>query len=364
MKTFVLNSTDLKRVVAATGIDSLMDQMIYRLKQAFISYDPKSLETPQRSGFNYQNPIGLVEWMPIHQVGEKVTIKVVGYHPTSPARFDLPTIVSTLSSYDTKTGHLEAMVDATFLTSVRTGAASAIASQWLADPASKVLGIVGCGAQAVTQIHAISRCFDLEEVLIFDTDESSAISLRNRVSFLNDSVEVSVAQLDEIARRSDILCAATSVEPGAGPVVDLSMSKSSLHVNAVGSDFPGKTELSVDFLKRSFVCPDFSPQAAVEGECQQLAPSEFAVTITDIAKQASDYVEQQKMTTVFDSTGWALEDWVAMELIVEKAQELGVGEQIEIECLSKDPLDPYEFLDFRDDPDPDSQEFSSTAASD
>ena len=125
---------------------------------------------PVRDGFEYKIPeIGLVEWMPILKSGKKAIIKVVGYHPTNPALRNLPTVLSTINAYDTTTGHLDWIADATFLTALRTGAASAIASKVLALPYSKTVGLIGCGAQALTQLHAISLIFDIETVMVYDT---------------------------------------------------------------------------------------------------------------------------------------------------------------------------------------------------
>ena len=345
MQTLILDAADLQRLVVRVGIDQLMDELIARIQHAFIAFDATATEIPQRSGFHYGSPTGLIEWMPLHQRGDKVLMKLVGYHPASPARHGLPTIVSTISTYDTTNGHLTSIADATFLTAMRTGAASAVATQLLARPDSKVLGLVGCGAQAVTQLHAISRRLDLTEALVYDIDPDVADNLVARVgAFQAASVSIKVTSLREIAERSDVICTATSVDAGAGPVIDLAQTQPWLHVNAVGSDFPGKTELPQDFLQRSFVCPDFALQARVEGECQQLSSSDIAEPITNVAQAPNNFARARQRTSVFDSTGWALEDWVAMELAVEKANELGLGKHVAIESLTGDPRNPYDFL--------------------
>ena len=100
--------------------------------------------------------------MPIYKKGAEVVIKVVGYHPKNPKNFNLPTILSSISSYDTKTGHLMGIADGVLLTALRTGAASAVASELLAKPESTTLGLIGCGAQSITQLHALSRYSNLK----------------------------------------------------------------------------------------------------------------------------------------------------------------------------------------------------------
>lgn len=345
MHTLILSATDLQQVIQEVGADQFMDELIQRLRHAFTSYEPSQTETPQRAGFHYTDPTGLIEWMPIHQRGKEVLIKIVGYHPMSPSRHGMPTIASTMTVFDTSTGHLTAMLDGALLTALRTGAASAAASEWLASADSRVLGMVGCGAQAVTQIHALVRRFELNQILVYDTDPHAVESLRSRCeAFLPDSVELRNAPLASIASEADLLCTATSVDVDAGPVIDLESTKPWLHVNAVGSDLPGKIELPVAFLERSLVCPDFLQQARVEGECQQLSASQVGPSIVEVAKSPARFRSHQQRCTVFDSTGWALEDWVVVQLALELAEQIGVGERKPVEGLASDPRSPYAFL--------------------
>lgn len=116
--------------------------------------------------------------------GEKFFIKVVGYHPSNPSKFNLPTIISTISEYDTNSGHLCAVIDGVLATAIRTGAASAVASKLMAHPESSTLGLIGCGTQAVTQLQALSLCFKIERVLIYDIDPNALSSFEKRCSAL------------------------------------------------------------------------------------------------------------------------------------------------------------------------------------
>ena len=110
-----------------------------------------------------------------------------------------------------------------------------------------------------------------------------------------------------------------------------------LHVNAVGSDLPGKTELPLEFLKRSVVVPDFSDQAAKEGECQQLGVSDIGPELPAVIRDEALLPEVRDTLSVFDSTGFAIEDLIAMETVIELAESLGVGTAVEIESSANDP---------------------------
>lgn len=343
-RTLILSSDDVQQIVLHYGLDVVMDVLISRLSEAIQEYDTQFTEIPVRSGFNYEWPhSGLVEWMPVFQLGSQVVIKVVGYHPSNPSQFGLPTIVSTISSYDTATGHLLGLMDGVLLTALRTGAASAVASRALAHPASSTLGLIGCGAQAITQLHALSRLFELDRVLIYDIDPDALLSFRERCAMLALNADIVSAEIEDIVPGSDILCTATSIGVGSGPLFSQLSTRPHLHVNAVGSDFPGKIELPLELLLQSFVCPDFREQAVAEGECQQLAVDQIGPDLVEVIQKQQNFTAIQKQRSVFDSTGWALEDQVAMEVFLEYASELGLGQEIAIETLPADAKNPYHF---------------------
>ena len=345
MKTRIVASHHIHRIVEEVGLDGLMDEMIDRITEAIEEHDENRTLVRPRDGFHYTEPeVGLLEWMPVMRTAETTTIKVVGYHPTNPSQRNLPTILSTVSVYETATGHLAGLADGTFLTALRTGASSAIASRVLARPTSHILGLVGCGAQAITQMHAMLRTFPIEQILIQDISERNMATFPRRASsVLPDGVELRQVPLDLLIQTADIVCTSTSIGIGEGPLFGDVETKPWLHVNAVGSDFPGKVELPRSFLARSLVCPDHRDQAIKEGECQQLEPHEIGPSLAELVTQADRYREARERTTVFDSTGWALEDWVAIQLLLDKAKRFGLGIMLELENVGDDPWNPYHF---------------------
>jgi ornithine cyclodeaminase/alanine dehydrogenase-like protein (mu-crystallin family) len=346
MKTIIITVDDIRRIVQKVSLNTLMDDLIDRLTQAFVDYDPEAYDCPPRTGFTYDEPYtGLVEWMPIMAQGSQATIKVVSYHPKNPQVHQLPTILATTSSYDTTSGHLIGLADSTFLTALRTGAASAVASQLLAQPVGGTIGMIGAGAQAITQLHALTRVFKLERALVCDIDPQASHSFAERVGFLGMPIEVvAPSQLNRLVQTVDILCTATSNNVGGGPVFDDVGGQPWLHINAVGSDFPGKTEVPLSLLQRSVVVPDFPEQAMKEGECQQLLPEQVGPSLVELVQRPSIYKHLTATTTVFDSTGWALEDKVALEMLMGYAVDLNIGHFLQIEGVSADPKDPYLFL--------------------
>ena len=319
MKTIVLTAEDLQLIIKELGIDALMDKMIEKLTRVFLEFDPEMDLTVPRFGFRYSSPNeGLIEWMPAMRSQGRVALKIVGYHPSNTALHNLPTILSTASAYDTGSGHLVGVMDGTFLTALRTGAASAVASRILAHKNSSTLGLVGCGAQALTQLHALSRCFDIERVLMYDIDTAESAAFPRRASYLRFTpLEMRATSLEELLLSSDIICTTTTVKPGSGPVFGDEETKSWVHINAVGSDFTGKQELPRSLLKQCFVCPDYLEQAVNEGECQQLDPSEIGPNLVEVVRRPEDYSHVRQQRSVFDSTGWALADQAAIDLLLD-----------------------------------------------
>ena len=321
-----------------------MDEVIAELTASFKSQVRSGqFSVPQRQGFSYEHPqVGLVEWMPLMQAEEDVLMKMVGYHPGNPRDKALPTVLSSLFSFETSTGHLRLIADGTLTTSIRTGAASAVASQLLARAEASTLGLIGAGAQAVTQLHALSRVFELPEVLVFDVDKATERSFEARCELLNlsDTKFTLASNAQAVAAQADILCTVTSVAVGQGPVFEHQELKPWLHINAVGSDFPGKTEVPPSVLDQSFVCPDFRKQAVVEGECQQLEKAQIGPELPVLVDDPGSFKHLRSQMTVFDSTGFAVEDHAVLAVIQRHAHRLALGHDLQLESTS-DPHDPY-----------------------
>jgi ornithine cyclodeaminase/alanine dehydrogenase-like protein (mu-crystallin family) len=344
--TRVLTQKCIASIVERVGLDVLLDELIGRLATAFATYDRRSVQTIVRGGFRYASPeFGLIEWMPAMESGRRVSIKTVGYHPANPVAHGAPSVLATTSLHNTADGRLLALCESTFLTALRTGAASAVVTDALAIPDASTLGVIGCGAQAVTQIHAISRVRPIARVVAFDIDRRIAGTLARRLgrAGLATSVDL-VDAAAPVVTGVDILCTATSVSPGAPPVVPDVAHRPWLHINAVGADHPGKRELAAGLVARAVVVPDDLEQCAAEGEVQHVAPDRIGPELADLVRHRGRYEHLRAQLTVFDSTGWALEDLVAAELVLDHAERLDEGFALELQPSPGDPYDPYEFL--------------------
>lgn len=346
MTSKFLSTSDIESIILRIGIDLFLDALIEHLETGFAALGTTGVLIPPRSGIHYTDPkLGLIEWMPASIGKGLATLKLVGYHPSNPQDQNLPTVISSICVFETTSGHLKGLLDGTFLTALRTGAMSALATKMMGNPQSKKLGIIGCGAQAVTQVHALSRVMDFDEILAFDTDQKTLDSFSDRIAFTGLSVRRFEKQtIEQLLEQSDVLCTCTSEEPGTGPLFGDFRNKKALHINAVGSDFPEKYELPVGLLERAFVAPDFYNQAIVEGECQQLKPEQIAPELGTLLNQPEIFERLQGELSVFDSTGHAFSDYVTSLLFLHYAEQFSLGTDIALECIPRDPKDPYSFL--------------------
>ena len=346
-RLLLLSHSDVASLLQSHGLGKLVDDLVLRLEHEFAqAAEPGRVTVPPRDGVANErgrHP-SLVEWMPSDRVEGDTCLKIVGYHPENPRRFGLPTILATISLIDGETGAVKAIVDGTILTCLRTAASSVVASRLLANPASSVLGLIGCGAQAVAHVHALVRFFPLQRVLICDVNPETQRSFASRLRDVSRDLEIVPASADEVRAQSDILCTATTTRPGDPPVFSDGECQPHLHVNAVGSDFPGKLEVPRSLLERALVIPDFAEQAFKEGECQQMSREETGPELCKLSADPEAWRGYRDRLTVFDSTGWALEDQVIAEQFYALANKAGAGHWVTMEDLGADPLDPFEFL--------------------
>ncbi|MEU5052129.1 ornithine cyclodeaminase family protein [Streptomyces sp. NPDC021096] len=343
MSTLILPASDIARIVQLVGRDALMDRMIDRMASGMAALGRGEVApTPPRGGFTRDSAgIGVIEWMPHHEPGKGMTLKTVGYTPANPLHHELPTILGTVTRFDDATGRLVALADGVVPTAIRTGAMSAVASRLLARPDSATVGLIGAGAQSVTQLHALTRVFDVRRVLVSDIEPEHAATFARRVAFLGRDLEIELVTASTVAAESDIICTATTVGVGEGPVLPDTAMREHVHVNAVGADLPGKTELPIGLLTRSLVTYDHLAQSRVEGECQQLPEDAVGPALASFCADPGSAVAWRGRSTVFDSTGFAFEDHLALDLFLELAIEYGLGHTVEVEYHPVDSLDPY-----------------------
>ena len=249
-----------------------------------------------------------------------VGLKWVNAHPQNPYR-NLPTVMAVMIYNDPETGYPLAVMDGTRLTAYRTGATAAIASKYLARRDSHTLGIIGAGRQAYTQILAHAEIFDLSRINVFDITKVAVERLvRSFTRF-----PIMECSLEEAAA-SDIICTLT---PSLAPIIKREWIVAGTHINAVGADAEGKEELEPSLLREAMVVVDDVRQASFGGEINVpirkglFKIDEVYATLAEVITGQKQGRTDNKIITVFDSTGIAIEDLAVAKLVFDKAQQLG-----------------------------------------
>ncbi len=244
-------------------------------------------------------------------------MKWVNVHSENPSR-NLPTVMAVIIYSDPETGYPLAVMDGTDITAYRTGAASAIASKYLARKDASTLGLVGAGRQAHTQLMAHAALYDLKLVKVYDLSEASA----SRLIKAFPQYRIEAHTLPEVMD-SDIVC---TVTPAHSPVVRKEWVKPGVHINAVGADAHGKEELDPEILNEAVIFVDDMRQASTSGEVNVpldkglLDPNRIRGSLGDVVAGTKKGRTNDREITVFDSTGLAIEDIACAHMIYEKVK--------------------------------------------
>jgi alanine dehydrogenase len=304
--------------------------VIDAVEAAFGAYARGDVVMPAKSYVDLPQYNGDFRSMPAYVAADDwdaAAVKWVNVHPDNPADHDLPTVLGTLIYSDPETAFPLAVMDGTHLTRKRTGAAAAVATDYLAVPDADSMGVVGAGVQSYTQVDAISQVRDIETVVVADRSEEAVAAF---VEHFSDRFDVRGGSIEEAAA-CDVLSTVTPVEE---PIVH-SVGPHT-HVNAIGADAAGKHEIADDVLLSATIVIDDYEQCTHSGEIN-VPWSEGVLSDDDIHAELGALVvgdrpgrEAIDGVTVFDSTGLAIQDVACAHVAYETARADGAGTDFEL----------------------------------
>lgn len=311
--------SDIQRLLQRVGTGAFIERLAGEIEADYRRWDQfeKSARVASHSD------VGVIELMPTSD-GQHYAFKYVNGHPQNTAA-GLLTVTAFGVLADVTTGYPLLLSELTVTTALRTAAMSALAARWLARPGSTTMALIGNGAQSEFQAIAFHRLLGVRALRLFDTDPAATAKLVRNLRALPElrDVQLHVARSTaEAVQGADIVTTITADKRNA-VILTPAMVQPGMHLNAVGGDCPGKTELHVDILTRpgTRVVVEFAPQSRIEGEIQQL-PANFAVTeFADVVRGRATGRGQADEVTVFDSVGFALEDFSALRLLHQLLQE-------------------------------------------
>ena len=286
---------------------------------------------------------GVIELMPTSD-GKLYSFKYVNGHPKNTAK-GLLTVTAFGVLADVDTGYPLLLSEMTFVTALRTAAISALVASRMARPASRVMALIGNGAQSEFQAIAFHRLAGIRELRLFDTDPRATAKLVRNLTRLQiaDLTVTRCSGTAEAVRGADIVTTVTADKCNA-TILTPDMIEPGMHLNAVGGDCPGKTELHADILRAKDVriVVEFEPQARIEGEIQQLGGAGQVTELADILLGRKPGRADDREVTVFDSVGFALNDFSALRYLhrLDTEQPDG-GQRIDLIPEPDDPKDLF-----------------------
>jgi len=332
--TRFISVSDISSYLAREGLQTLLRRLTDYIEQDFRRWP----EFDKSARLANHSDVGVIELMPVSDAG-RYAFKYVNGHPDN-IEHNLPTVMAFGVLADVATGYPLLLSELTLTTAIRTAATSVLAAKYLARDDAKVMALIGNGCQSEFQAVAFHTLLGVERIQCFDVDPLATQKLlRNLKDFPNLEV-VACSSAQEAVQGVDIITTVTA-DKCLATILTADMLTPGVHVNAVGGDCPGKTELATDVLLQGKVFIEYEPQTRIEGEIQQL-PSDFPVTElwTLIAEGRHGRTFRDEVT-VFDSVGFALEDYSALRLLYELTTQDGLGSLIELVPELADPKDLY-----------------------
>lgn len=285
---------------------------------------------------------GVIELMPTDD-GQQYSFKYVNGHPDN-GQSNLLTVMAFGVLADVHTGYPTLLSELTLTTAVRTAATSALVAQSLARPGASIMALIGNGAQSEFQALAFHEMLGISEIRIFDIDRDASLKLKhNLAAFPN--INVIVASSVEAAVKGAHIVTTVTADKTYATILKPDMIEPGMHINAVGGDCPGKTELHADILRNARVIVEFEPQTRIEGDIQQLEADSPVVEFFRIVRGEVPGRENDAQVTVFDSVGFALEDFSSLRYMHAIAQAHQIGEQIHLVPTPRNIKNLYQMLE-------------------
>jgi len=329
MKTLILADDDVKKLLS-------MEEVMEAVELAFAEKGMNRTQMPLRAQIFYQKYNGNMRAMPSYLEGLDISaVEILNIHENNRSKFKLPTAVATVTMIEPKNGSPIAIIGGTCIVDMRTGAVGGVAAKHLARKDSKIVGLIGAGAQAKTQLMALLSLYgNLEEVRVWSR------SKHTREEFLEHSKKKHGKQIgrlipaegaEDAVRGADIIATTT---PSKAPILLDDWIKPGMHINCIGADAPGKQELDPAILKRAKTVVDDWEQASQSGELS-LPLSQGLLKHEDVWAELGQIVSGLKQgrtsneeITVFVSTGLAIQAAVTANIAYKKAMAHGLGQMI------------------------------------
>ncbi len=320
---------NMRRWLVDTGIERAIEGIAETLVEDFKRWEDFD-KTPRVASHSH---IGVIELMPASD-GRQYGFKYVNGHPSNPAR-GLQTVTAFGVLADVDSGYPTLWSEMTILTALRTAATSAMVARVLAPEGATTMAMIGTGSQSEFQALAFRSLLGIQSLRIWDTDPHAMDVFEANMRPLGFDI-VRAASGAEAVQGAQIITTCTADKANATVLTD-DMVGPGVHVNAIGGDCPGKTELDARILHRGDIFVEYPPQTRVEGEIQQLAPEYPVIELWRVLRGEAAGRTSAEQITIFDSVGFAIEDFSALRYLDSAID--GTDYFTEVDIIAE-PADP------------------------
>lgn len=327
---------NMMRLILRIGVERAIVELADAIEADFRRWESFD-KTPRVAA---HSPEGVIELMPTSD-GRAYGFKYVNGHPKN-ARSGRQTVTAFGVLADVETGYPVLLTEMTLLTAIRTAATSAMAARHLAPPGATTMAMIGNGAQSEFQALGMKAGLGLTAVRLYDIDRSA--SERCARNLAGSGLTVTLCDSPEAAVEGAQVITTCTADKQYATILTDNMVGSGVHVNAIGGDCPGKTELHRDILLRARIFVEYPEQTRIEGEIQQLAPehpvTELWQVLSGLAPGRTDPAE----ITLFDGVGFAVEDFSALRWVHDQLDRTGAYEMLDLLADPDDPRDLFGML--------------------
>ena len=327
---------NMMNLVHSIGIEPMLIGLADAIESDFKRWE-KFDKTPRVASHSAK---GVIELMPTSD-GEVYGFKYVNGHPSNTA-LGLQTVTAFGLLANVGNGYPVLLSEMTLLTALRTAATSAMAAKYLAPKGATTMAMIGNGAQSEFQSLAMKAIVGITHVRLFDIDAAATEKCARNLANMGLTV-TQCTSAQSAMEGAQIITTCTADKQYATILTD-NMIGSGVHINAIGGDCPGKTELHRDILLRSDVFVEYPPQTRVEGEIQQLDPDHAVTELWQVITGQAVGRHDAKQITLFDSVGFAIEDFSALRYVRDQISNTKFFEDLDLLADPDDPRDLFGML--------------------
>ncbi|MCG3267744.1 ornithine cyclodeaminase [Yoonia sp. I 8.24] len=324
---------NMMRLVHSIGIETFMADLSREIESDFRRWE--LFDKTPRVGSH--SDVGVIELMPTSD-GTHYGFKYVNGHPKN-MKEGLQTVTAFGVLSDVYTGYPILFSEMTVLTALRTAATSAMATKQLARTESKTMAMIGNGAQSEFQCLAIKAVCGISDIRLYDIDPAATEKCANNLAGLGFTITTCTTPEDAI-EGADVITVATADKDMQTILTD-NMVGAGVHINAIGGDCPGKTELHRDIVARSSVFVEYPPQTRIEGEIQQMPDDHPVTELWQVITGAEKGRSTSDEVTLFDGVGFAIEDFSALRYVHNQIKDTPFYVDIDLVADPDDPRDLF-----------------------